>query len=141
TALWHPAVLYGAASPPRLGSPYDYEQPSEGHVYALPESPPLILPDDWDQRVADMDALAFRAGAERPATLVNLQDALRATGSGAPALLDLEPEKVRPFFGIGFGYLMIETLCEAMQHENFLATGELWQDIQHAIDALADPDA
>src|SRR5713226_1623275 len=53
SVLWHPAALQGAASPPRLGSPYDYEQPSAGHVYALPESPPLVLPDDWEQRVRD----------------------------------------------------------------------------------------
>src|SRR5438128_9033955 len=81
TALWHPAVMHGALGPPRLGSPYDYEQPSEGHVYAVPESPPLILPDDWDQRVSDMGALAFRAGADRAGTLANLLTALRASGS------------------------------------------------------------
>ena len=36
TALWHPAALHGASAPPRVGSPYDYEQPSPGHVYAVP---------------------------------------------------------------------------------------------------------
>ncbi len=140
SALWHPAVMQGVASPPRLGSPYDYEQPSEGHVYALPENPPLILPDDWDQRVSDLGALAFRATADRSATLANLQDVLRASGGGVEALFHLEPERLRPFFGIGFGYLMLETLCEAMQHENFLAAGELWQDVQNASAALTDPD-
>lgn len=140
SALWHPALAHGALGPPRLGSPYDYEQPSEGHVYALPENPPLILPDDWDQRVQDMGALAFRATADRATTLTNLREALRAAGSDATALFDLGPEKMGPFFGIGFGYLMIEALCEAMEHESFLATGELWQDVQNAIAALGDPD-
>src|SRR2546423_299542 len=41
TALWHPAALSGAAGPPRLGSPYDYEEPVAGHVYAVPDHPPL----------------------------------------------------------------------------------------------------
>src|SRR5947209_5681571 len=67
--LWHPAALGGAARPPRVGSPYDYEQPTAGHLYALPESPPLILPDDWEQRVRDAGALAFQATADRATTL------------------------------------------------------------------------
>ncbi|HEX5272980.1 MAG TPA: hypothetical protein VFW33_20930, partial [Gemmataceae bacterium] len=40
-ALWHPAFAFGAAAPPKVGSPYDYEQPSANHVYAVPDSPPL----------------------------------------------------------------------------------------------------
>src|SRR6476659_3171847 len=50
-ALWHPMALVGAAMPPKVGSPYDYEQPREGQVFALPVSPPLYLPDDWEERV------------------------------------------------------------------------------------------
>ena len=33
SALWHPAALRGAIGPPRLASPYDYEQPSSGHWF------------------------------------------------------------------------------------------------------------
>ena len=51
-ALWHPAALRGAAGPPRVASPYDHEEPKPGVVYATPESPPLLLPDDWNFRVA-----------------------------------------------------------------------------------------
>src|SRR4051812_26385726 len=76
-ALWHPAAARGAAGPPRFASPYDHEQPTAGHVYAVPESPPLILPDDWDQRVLDAGAAAFRAGADRALTLDNLKQALQ----------------------------------------------------------------
>src|SRR6516165_237586 len=73
SALWHPAALQGAGVPPHIGSPYDYEQPSAGHVYAVPESPPLVLPDDWDQRVLDAGAAAFRSSPDREATLANLR--------------------------------------------------------------------
>ncbi len=45
TALWHPAALIGAAAPPRLGS--------------SPDNPPLVLPDDWDERVRAAGALAL----------------------------------------------------------------------------------
>src|SRR5262249_29618072 len=68
-ALWHPAALQGAAGLPRIDSPYDHEQPAAGHVYAVPESPPLILPDDWDDRVVAAGAVAFRSCADRAVTL------------------------------------------------------------------------
>jgi hypothetical protein len=141
TALWHPAVARGAAKPPRIASPYDHEQPTAGHVYAVPESPPLVLPDDWDQRVRTAGAVAFRAGSDRDATLANLRAALRPLAEGDP-LLDLPADQAAPFFGVGFGYLMVEALFEAMEHENLIATAEIWQEVQAAVAALAgDPDA
>jgi hypothetical protein len=152
SALWHPAAVRGAARPPRIDSPYDHEQPSAGHVYAVPETPPLVLPDDWDQRVLDAGAVAFRATPDRDTTLCNLKDALRSLGWAptepeAPAgpslesLLELSREKFGPFLGVGFGYLMVDTLFEAMEHENVLATAEVWQHVQEAATAIADPDA
>src|SRR5262249_39209152 len=75
-ALWPPAAIAGAVAPPKFTSPYDHEQPTAGHVYAVPEHPPLILPDDWDARVAQAGAAAFRATPEREATLGNVKTAL-----------------------------------------------------------------
>jgi hypothetical protein len=142
SALWHPALLEGAAGPPRIGSPYDFEQPTEGQVYALPESPPLILPDDWDERVHRVGALAFRANSDRAATFAHLIDAIRSGpgGNGASGLLELRPEQVGPFLGIGFGYRMLESLFEAMEHENVLAPGDFWHDVQQAVANLKDPE-
>jgi hypothetical protein len=143
SALWHPAALQGATGPPRIASPYDYEEPSAGHIYAVPKSPPLVLPGDWDERVRDAGALAFHTTPDRVATLTNLLEALRSQAgedAASRALLTLAPEKLGPFFGIGFGHRMIETLFEAMEHEHVLAESEFWQDIQAAVAALADPD-
>jgi alpha-mannosidase len=146
TALWHPAALIGASAPPRLGSPYDFEQPTPGHIYAVPDNPPLVLPDDWDERVRTVGALAFRTTMDRESTLMNLREALRGWGEGAlPSLplLDLEVERVAPFFGVGFGHLHVEALFEAMSHENLLASSEFWQEVSAAVAALSgtDPDA
>jgi hypothetical protein len=146
TALWHPAALSGASTPPHLGSPYDYEQPTAGHIYAVPDNPPLVLPDDWDERVRAAGALAFRATADREATLNNLREALRSWGEKAQPslpLLHLEAEHVAPFFGIGFGHLHIGALFEAMAHENLLASSEFWPEVLAAVAALgkADPEA
>jgi hypothetical protein len=147
-ALWHPAALLGAASPPRVGSPYDYEQPAAGHVYAVPDNPPLMLPDDWEERVRAAGARLFRCTADRAATLANLAEALRnpppAEGEPDPtALLAQPPERVAPFFGIGLGYAVIEALFEAMSHESVLAASDLWLDVRAAVASLTghDPDA
>src|SRR5437870_6907629 len=76
SALWYPAVLQAAGAPPRIASPYDHEQPSQGAIYAVPETPPLVLPDDWDERVRSAGAIAFRSTSDRATTLVNLRAAL-----------------------------------------------------------------
>ena len=132
TALWHPAALIGAAGPPRLGSPYDHEQPTAGHLYAVPDNPPSVLSDDWDERVRAAGALAFRATMDRDETLNNLREALRQWsewGQASLPFLDLEAERVAPFLGIGFGHLHVEALFEAMAHENVLASSEFWQEV------------
>src|SRR5439155_22397318 len=181
--LWHPAAASGATRPPIVASPYDYEQPRPGQILPVPERPPLVLPDDWDQRVLDVGALAFRSAPNRETTLANFKADMFAfanrekesqkagTDSGADSesmagaessnprqdvedrgfpsfslghleksLLELPASNLGPFFGIGFGFLQIEGLFEAMEHENLLAAGELWQEIQSAVAALADPD-
>jgi hypothetical protein len=144
STLWHPALLAGAAGPPKVVSQYDHEQPSAGYVYAVPESPPLLLPDDWDQRVANAGALAFRATPSRQTTLENLQIALEAqtqkSDAASPGDGLLTPDH-GPFFAIGFGFLMVNALFEAMEHENLLAAADLWQDVQQALEKLRGGDA
>jgi hypothetical protein len=145
-ALWHPAALSGAAGPPRVGSPYDYEQPTAGHVYAAPDHPPLMLPDDWEDRARAAGAVVFHATTDRDATLANLLAALHpslgAEGPAVPdALLDLTAAEAAPFLGLGLGHLQLEALFEAMSHENVLSGGEFWGDVRTAVAALAGGDA
>src|SRR5262245_49625324 len=135
-ALWHPAALLGTAKTPRVGSPYDHEQPVAGHVYAVPESPPLLLPPDWDDRVQEVGAVAFRVTEDRAQTVANLLEAL----SPPEPFARLHPEQTAPFFGIGFGHLVVETLFEAMEHQNLLAAPEFQEDLRQAVAALTGPD-
>jgi hypothetical protein len=141
-ALWHPAVLAGLAEPPKQASQYDHENPQADHVYARPDSPELYMPDDWRLRVEQNHALAFVAAADRNETLANLKQAYPAfdTSPEGIARVELPIEEVRPFLAVGFGYLVIEHLFDAMQHEHLLATGEFWADVQNAVSALPDAD-
>jgi hypothetical protein len=152
SALWHPAALWQADGPPRVDVSYDHEQPAAGCIYALPESPPLFLPDDWPERVRTAGAAAFKATTSRETTLANLKEALAGLPVPAPVegaaegpsrlsvretLLALPSVKLGPFFGIGLGSLLQATLSEAMEHESLLEADPFWQDVQQAIAELA----
>jgi hypothetical protein len=147
--LWHPAVILGAKEPPKIDSSYDHEMPSAGQAFAIPTAPPLFQPDDWPYRVLNAGAIRFETTSDRSATLANLVAAVREAISGdvedakkefgtpeIQSLLQLSTEKLAPFFGLGFGYMMIESLFDAMEHEHLLAVEEFWNDIQQAIGAL-----
>jgi hypothetical protein len=146
--LWHPALLHGAKGPPQIATPYDHEMPETNQVFAVPESPPLFQPEDWPERVRNAGALHFKSAADRAATVANLRRAIEEVrGAGdhfaseeTSRLLDLAPEQVRPFFGVGFGYLMVETLFDAMEHEHLLAVDDFWNEVRQAIAALLQPD-
>ncbi|MFO0843523.1 MAG: hypothetical protein U0797_14160 [Gemmataceae bacterium] len=138
-ALWHPAVLSLASSLPRIAPPYDHEEPVANAIYALPDNPPLMLAEDWAERAKAAGALVFTATADREATFENLRDALHKAKHERH--LDLPPEKVRPFLGVGFGHAVLDALFEAMSHENVLPTDDLLQDLRAAIEHIDDAEA
>ena len=134
-ALWHPAALAGAVQAPQASSSYDHDLPRSGFVYCVPEGPHLFQPDDWDRRVEQAGAAVFRATASRSETIERLLAALREAGQSGP-LFDVPPEAVRLFAGLGYGYQMLDTLYEAMDHEKLLDAPGFWADVVAARDAL-----
>jgi hypothetical protein len=149
--LWHPALLLGGDRPPRVDSAYDHEQPTAGRAYVLPDSPPQFLPDDWADRVRATGALRLPAFPDRGLTVRAMVDAVHDFGQtdegrdqfGSPdqqALLDLPAETVRPFVGAGFGYLLVDSLFEAMDHDRLLDVPGFWNDVHEGVKALLKPD-
>jgi hypothetical protein len=152
-ALWHPAALACAEGLPRLASPYDHEEPSPGLLIALPDNPPLMLADDWQDRARAAGAAVFTATFNWEETLANLREALlsvadaRSEGEGdrppgpdrqtLERLFDLPREEAAPFFGIGLGHAHLTGLFEAMQQEGLLGSPELVADIAAAVEAIA----
>lgn len=134
-ALWHPAALFGATQPPAYTSPYDHTDPRTGFVYCIPDGPHVFLPDDWNSRAETARSVVFKATASRSETLANLFEALRAFGQ--EKLFDAPPDAVRLFAGVGYGYAMLDTLYEAMDHEKLLDAPGFWSDVTAALEALA----
>lgn len=141
-ALWHPAALLRGAALPRIVAPYDAETPEADVVYAMPDNPPLMLPDDWRERAEAAGAIVFTATEDRAETLTNLFDALRRRGGDdrLERLAALPDEQVRPFFGIGLGCVVLEAIFEGMSHENVLPADEVRQLLLQAAERLLDGD-
>lgn len=125
-ALWHPVVLKDALMPPMAASAYDHNDPVAGAVYALPGGPSLYLADDWRSRAAEAGAIVFDSTANRAETFAALLNALKTDDTSSP-------EIVRLFTGIGYGYIMLETLFNAAHHDRLLDLESFWKDIQAAV--------
>ena len=134
-ALWHPAVLAVVQRPPQPASSYDHDQPTAGAIYAVPEGPHLYQPDDWPDRVRQAGGVAFSAGPDFRECQRLLLDRLAESGSNDP-LLHASDRVVRFFRAIGYGYLLVESLFDAMDHEHLLDTDGFWADLQQAVAAL-----
>jgi alpha-mannosidase len=139
TSLWHPALLWKADGPPRVESPYDHETPKPATIYAVPESPPNYLPENWLDRVREAGSMTFRAAADRPTTLDNLRvmfEADVAPPLGWPEALAAPQDMLNLFFGLGLGHLLQATLAEAMEHENLLEKTAFWDAVQKSIEVM-----
>ncbi|MBY0514402.1 MAG: hypothetical protein K2P78_10875 [Gemmataceae bacterium] len=134
-ALWHPAALAGAAQPPQASNSYDHDTPTAGFLYAVPQGPHLYQPDDWNDRVANAGAVVFHPTPDRGETLDRLRTALREKGAAGP-LLDAAPDVVRLFTGLGYGYLLVDMLYEAMDHQRLLDAAGFWADVAAAVEAV-----
>jgi hypothetical protein len=142
-AMWHPAALVEAVQPPQASISYDHDNPKTGSVYCTPRGPQLFQPDDWRDRVTRVSAVVFEATADRAETQRNLLTALQerprlneAAEAPLDSLLNLPPAIVRDFRGLGFGYLLLDNLYEAADHQRLLDGSGFWSDVQAAIQAL-----
>jgi hypothetical protein len=149
--MWHPAALAEAVQPPQASVSYDHDNPKTGYIYCTPRGPHLFQPDDWRDRVVRVSAIVFEATSDRTETQRNLLTALQEqiqgetpTDSSLPSegasllqsLLDVNDEVVCAFRGLGFGYLLLDNLYEAADHQRLLDAAGFWADVTAAVQAL-----
>ncbi|MEZ6139437.1 MAG: hypothetical protein R3B84_02595 [Zavarzinella sp.] len=145
--LWHPAVLWNSNAAPVVDSVYDYDPPKPGQIYALPESPSQYMSENWLETCLEVGALSVKTTGSREEAFLDLRTAFQQSAEsvqGKPffghpeqaRLLDLPHDQVRPFLGLGFMYLVIDALFEAMDHQKLLDYEGFWADVQAAIQAL-----
>jgi alpha-mannosidase len=142
-ALWHPATLSLSGSLPRLSQYYDHETPEAEQFYIRPDASALMLPEDWPERARAAGSLVVCTFIDRSETLAAVLETVatvRPEEEKLAKLIALPSEVVRPFQAIGFGFLVLEALFEAMSHENVLSHEDLFNDLAAALAALEDPD-
>jgi hypothetical protein len=132
-SLWHPAALALASKPPIVSNTYDHDTPGPGYIYCVPQGPHLYQPDDWAERVQAAQAVRFASSSDRTESMKLLKDALGEQGG---PLLEAPDEVVHMFAGLGLGFLLVDSLFEAMDHEKLLDQGAFWADVSEAV-ALA----
>ena len=136
-ALWHPAVLARLDRPPAAASAYDHDQPTENAIYAVPQGPHLYQAEDWPARVQSANAVAFVASPDLATTRAAVLAALRERDPGAPHA-DAPADLVQAFAAVGFGYLLVEGLFDAADHEHLLDGHAFWADVTQAVDDPAE---
>jgi hypothetical protein len=154
-ALWHPAALAGASQPPQASISYDHDNPSPGFIYCTPRGGHLFQPDDWRDRVERAGAMVFDATADRAETIQNLLAAISELHERSPEpttpnseglpepsqprapLPTFGPDVVQSFLGLGFGYLLLDNLYEAADHQRLLDAEGFWSDVTAAVKAAA----
>ena len=124
------------SQPPQASVSYDHDTPTPGFVYCTPRGPHLFQPDDWRDRVLDAPAIVFDSTADRAETVQNLLDGPQEHGETGP-LFDAPDDVVRPFGGLGFGYLVLDNLFEAADHERLLDAAGFWADVTAAVEAVS----
>jgi hypothetical protein len=135
-ALWHPAALALGGQAPIVSNTYDHDTPGPGYVYCVPQGPHLYQPDDWAERVAAAHAVKFAATSDRAESIKLLKEALRDSNQAGP-LIDAPDDTVRLFAALGIGYLLVDSLFDAMDHEKLLDPLAFWADVSAAVEALA----
>lgn len=112
-ALWHPALLAVADGLPEIADPHDHAVPQADCLYAVPSTPPAYLPENWDELVRQAGSVAFHTGANADETLTQLRKAIGPID-------DVDAAEIHRFAGLGLGYIVLETLFDAMEHEHLL---------------------
>jgi hypothetical protein len=135
TVLWHPAALWRSSQPPQPSNSYDHDMPSAGFIYSCPRGPQLFQPADWHQRLEAVGAYAFEATADRPETQTNFLEAIRQTAT-PQQLVEAPADVVQLFYGLGYGYLLVDTLFEASDHVRLLDGVVFWKNVKDAVEAL-----
>ncbi len=138
-ALWHPAALVGLDRPPQASSTYDHDMPKEGALYTVPSGPHLYQPDDWADRLQEANAASAPATLDADATTAGILRACRTLGT-PEELLNVSASTVILFQSLGYSYLLIESLFDAMDHDHLLDAAGFWADVQSAVEAAKLPD-
>jgi len=121
-SLWHPAIIADSINPPKIISYQDTEEITESSIVCLVDAS-----NHESYRVKSSNI--FNASAQKSETIKNLDKLLKSLKNFS---VETQPAELDYFYAVGFAYLMVNGLFEAMQHENLLSHESIWSECVQA---------
>ena len=139
TALWHPALLAGAASLPRIEPIQDPSPPTPNELRVAAGGALGLLPSDYRERAEIVGSILVESSEDREATIREVRERLGAVESD-PARSDLA-EMVGDFLALGLVRWMVRDLSIAMGRSSAIDEDALAREALAAADAWRNGDA
>lgn len=136
TALWHPALLAGAARLPRIEPIQDPSPPVSNELRLAAGGAVGLLPSDYPERAEIAGSILLESSRDRETTLREVRGRLGATAD-QPADSD---EMVGDFLSLGLLRWMVRDLSIAMGRSSAIDEDALAREALAAADAWRDGD-
>jgi len=136
TALWHPALLAGAASLPRIEPIQDPSPPMPNELRVAAGGALGLLPSDYRERAEIAGSILVESSGDREATIREVRERLGAVGEQHAD----SSEMVADFLALGLVRWMVRDLSIAMGRSSAIDEDALARETLAAADAWRDGD-
>jgi hypothetical protein len=121
-SLWHPNAIAKSIKPPKIISYQDTHEIDDQSLVCL-----VDLSNNESHGI--INKKTFSACSEKMETVQKLSDLLKALHNET---IETQAPELDYFFAVGFAYQMVNSLFEAMQHENLLSHESIWEECVQA---------
>ena len=117
-SLWHPNAITKSIKPPKVISYQDTHEIDDQSLVCL-----VDLSNNESHGITNKNT--FTACSEKAETIQKLGELLKTIHNETIAT---QSPEIDTFFAVCFAYLMVNSLFEAMQHENLLSHESIWEE-------------
>ncbi|MCY2942415.1 MAG: hypothetical protein NTV50_12190 [Planctomycetota bacterium] len=121
-SLWHPNAIAKSIKAPKIISYQDTHEIDDQSLVCL-----VDLSNNESHGITNKKT--FSACSEKMGTIQNLSDLLKTLHNET---IETQAPELDYFFAVGFAYQMVNSLFEAMQHENLLSHESIWEECVQA---------
>jgi len=121
-SLWHPNAIAKSIKAPKIISYQDTHEIDDQSLVCL-----VDLSNNESHGITNKNT--FSACSEKMETIQKLSDLLKAFHNET---IETQAPELDYFFAVGFAYQMVNSLFEAMQHENLLSHESIWEECVQA---------
>jgi len=121
-SLWHPNAIAKSIKAPKIISYQDTHEIDDQSLVCL-----VDLSNNESHGITNKKT--FSACSEKTETILNLSELFKALHNET---IETQAPELDYFFAVGFSYQMVNSLFEAMQHENLLSHESIWEECVQA---------